>query len=177
MEDNMKLIRNAIRRIIRLVNPDVIFVDGFVSVKIWDANGILKVNRNLGKNIVTSVGKAVFAALSGNVGSIPAFTYLALGTSTQTPVIGDTALIAEITDTGLARVAATVTRTTTTVTNDTLQLVGNWTASGAKTIQEIGMLNNTLASGTSILGARKLTGALTTANADLVQFTYTIQFS
>ena len=91
-------------------------------------------------NLVTSAGKAQLTLLAGDASATP-FTYLAVGTSTTAPAVGQTTLVAEITDTGLARAAATVSRVTTTVTNDTLQLVYTWTASGSKTIEEVGVFN------------------------------------
>jgi len=91
---------------------------------------------------------------------LPAFSYLAVGTSSTAVAITDTTLNAEITDTGLARASATVSRVTTTVTNDTLQLTYTWTASGVKSIQEIGILN---AASTGILLSHALTGTITTA--------------
>lgn len=155
---------------------DGIKIIGRVHVK-HIRNGKIIFEKDLGKNLVTSVGKAAIAALVGNTGSVPAFTYLALGTSSTAAAIGDTALGAEITDTGLTRTSAAISRTTTTVTNDTLNLVVTFTSTGAKTVQEIGILNNTLASGTSILLARKLTGAITVANTDQIVATYTVQFT
>jgi len=125
------------------------------------------------KNIITNAGKAQIALLAGDASATP-FTYLALGTSATAVAATDTALIAEIVDTGLSRTTATVSRTTTSVTNDTLSLVYSWTATGAKTIQEVGILN---ASSTGTLLGRKLTGATTVANLDVLQVTYTIQFS
>lgn len=146
---------------------------GRVHLKITDKDGKVKIDKDLGENIITNAGKAQIALLAGDASAVP-FTYLELGTSSIAVAATDTTLGAAITDTGLARVAATVSRITTSVTNDTLSLVGNWTATGAKTIAEIGAFN---AASTGTMLAHKLTGATTTANGDLIQFTYTIQFS
>lgn len=125
-------------------------------------------------NIITSAGKAALAGLAGNVGSITAFSYLAVGTSSTAVSASDTTLTAEIVDTGLARISVTPTRITTTVTNDTLQLTYTWTASGSKTIQEAGILN---AASTGILLGHVLTGALSVGNGDILQGTYQVKFS
>ncbi len=119
-------------------------------------------------NLVTSAGKALLASLAGDASAVP-FTYLALGTSNTAPAIGQTTLIAEITDTGLARAAATVSRVTTTVTNDTLQLVYTWTASGTKTVEEVGVFN-AASSGTM------LSRALTTTRNFVANDTYIVTY-
>lgn len=147
-------------------------IKGNVHVKVVDKDGKVKLDKNLGSNIITNAGKAQIALLAGAAGT--AFTYLALGTSATAVAATDTTLGAEIVDTGLARVAATVSRITTSTTNDTLSMVGTWTASGAKTIAEIGQFN---ASSSGTMLGHKLTSTITTANGDNVQFTYTVQFS
>lgn len=146
---------------------------GKVYLKVWDKDGDLKVDRYEGENIITNAGKALIASLAGDATAVP-FTYLELGTSSTAVAATDTTLTAAITDTGLARVAATVSRTTTSVTNDTLQLVGSWTASGVKVILEIGSFN---AASTGTMLNHKVVSSLTTANGDVVQYTVTVQFS
>lgn len=128
----------------------------------WDVN-----------NLVTSAGKAQLALLAGDASATP-FTYLELGTSSTAVSVGQTALIAAITDTGLARAAATVSRVTTTVTNDTLQLVYTWTASGSKTIEEVGVFN-AASSGTML--SRALTTSRILVNNDTFIVTYKVAFA
>ena len=122
----------------------------------------------------TNAGFAQVAALVGSVDSPSGFTYLALGTDATAEVPANTALGAEITDTGLERAAATVTRVTTTVTNDTLQLLHEWTATGVKILREIGAFD--AASAGNML-ARKTYDAITTADTDHVKMTYKFPFS
>lgn len=122
----------------------------------------------------TNVGFALVAALVGDVGSPAAVTYLALGTGSTGEVAANTALEAETTTAGLARAAATVTRVTTTVANDTLQLLKEWTATGVILLREIGAFN---ASSNGILLARKTYALITTANTDHVKMTYKFPFS
>lgn len=140
---------------------------------LWRKRDKLKSDTGFQKNLITNVGRAAFIGLIGNVGSVAAFGWLALGTSTTAATAADTTLGAEIVDAGLARVAASVSRITTTQTNDTLQLTTTFTATGSKTIGEIGFFN--AASG-GIMGGRKVpTVATTVANTDQLVGTYTIQ--
>ncbi len=78
-------------------------------------------------------------------------THIAVGTDDTAFAAADTTLGTEITTGGLARVAATVTRVTTSTTNDTVQLVTTFTVTGTNTIKEVGILN---ASSTGDLGGR-----------------------
>lgn len=124
-------------------------------------------------NLITSAGKALLASLAGDASANP-FTYLAVGTSSTAVAIGNTALGAEIIDTGLARAAGTVSRTTTTVTNDTLSVVYEWTASGTKIIEEIGVFN---ASSSGTMLSRALTTTKTINNGEKFNATYTCAFA
>lgn len=125
-------------------------------------------------NITTNAGKAAIAGLIGNTGAVTAFGYLAVGTSSTAVAATDTTLGAEITDTGLARAASTNSRTTTSVTNDTLSMTYTWTASGSKTVKEIGYFN---ASSGGTMGGHSLTGDRILTNGDQLVGTYTVQIS
>lgn len=126
------------------------------------------------RNTITNTGLAEIANLVGNVSTPVAFTYLAVGIGTTPAAAGNTTLESEITDTGLGRSAATVTRQTTSVTNDTLQLVKQWTATGVKAITECGAFN---ASSAGIMLGRQVFAAINTVNGDTVQITYKFIFS
>ena len=139
-----------------------------------DKLGNLKWNTGWFSNGITNAGFAELANLAGNVSSPTAFTYLAVGTSTTAFAASQTALQAEITDTGLARAAASVTIQTTTVTNDTLQLVHTWTATGSKTVEEVGIFN-AASSGTMLGRALTTTKALT--EDDTLAITYQVVFA
>lgn len=123
-------------------------------------------------NKQTNASLAVISGLVGNTGSQTAFGWLALGTSTTAVSAAHTALQAEITDTGLARAASTNSRTTTTQTNDTLSMTASWTASGSKSIEEIGIFN---ASSNGTMLARALTGTKAVTNGTTVTAVYTWQ--
>ncbi len=94
-------------------------------------------------SIVPNEGLAEIAGLCVDSGSPSAFQVLAVGSGDATPAVGDSALAAEITDSGLARSAATITLVTTSTSNDTGQLYKQWTVSATKTIKEIGFTNKT----------------------------------
>lgn len=136
-------------------------------------NGITIAERQV-DNTITNAGLAEIANLAGNVSTPAAFTYLALGIGTSAAAATDTQLQSEITDTGLARNAATVSRVTTTQTNDTLQLTYTWTASGAKAVTEVGAFN---APSTGTLLGRQVFSAINTANADTLAITYKFKFA
>ncbi len=100
---------------------------------------------------IPDIGLAEMANLwAGDSTPLP-MTHIAVGTGDTASAAADTTLETEITDSGLARVAATVTRETTSTTNDTVQMVTTFTVTGTKTIKEVGILN---ASSTGDLGGR-----------------------
>jgi len=123
-------------------------------------------------NTITSAGKAQLALLAGDASAVP-FTFLALGLSSTAPAVGQTALVSEITDTGLERKAATVSRVTTTVTNDTLNLYASWTATGNITVEEIGIFNDAT---TGTMLGRALTSARVLVSGEKIEPTYEIIF-
>ena len=88
-------------------------------------------------DLITNVGKAQGAGLLNGVVTSP-FTYLAIGIGTAAPAVTDTALASEISTGGGARAAATCTRVTTTVTNDTAQLYKEWTFTASFAVTECG---------------------------------------
>lgn len=125
-------------------------------------------------NLVTSAGKAAIASRFNGAGSEAAFTYIALGTGTTAAAVGNTTLETEITDSGLTRQSATVSRTTTTVTNDTARLTYTWTASGSKAVTESGCLN---AASSGVLANRQVFSAVNLVNGNSFQATHDFAFS
>lgn len=144
---------------------------GKVKLEIDRANGTYEVFEFY--NLVTSAGKAQLALLAGDASATP-FTFPAVGTSNTAPAVGQTALTAEITTLGLQRAAATVSRVTTNVTNDTLQLVKVWTATGAVTVEEIGIFN---AASSGVMLGRALTGTKALSTNDTLTATYQVVFA
>lgn len=124
-------------------------------------------------NTVTDAGKAQVALLAGDAAATP-FTYLAVGTSNTNPQADQTTLGAEITTNGLERAAATVSRVTTTVTNDTLQLVKTFTATGSHTVEEAGIFN---ASSAGTMLGRALTSTKTLISGETITVTYKVKMA
>lgn len=151
---------------------ETIKVKGRVDFKIIRRNG--EVEKWSIDNLIVSAGKAAIAGLVGNTGAITAFSYLAVGSSNTAVSIGQTALQAEISTNGLTRASASVSRTTTTVTNDTLTLIKSFSVSGSSTVEEIGVFNDPSA---GIMLGRALTGSKSVVNGDTFLCTYNIIFS
>jgi hypothetical protein len=151
---------------------DTIKLKGTYHFQIKDTKGNVRDSWTV-DNLVTSAGKAQVALLVGDASATP-FTYLAVGTSSTAVSVGQTALQAEITDTGLARAAGTVSRTTTSVTNDTYNITYTWTASGSKTVEEVGVFN---ASSAGTMLSRALSGTKTMSNGEQLIGLYTLQIS
>ncbi len=148
-------------------------IRGQIKLECHDKFGNLKWNTGWIANGITNAGKAQIALLAGDASATP-FTYLEVGTSSTAFGASQTALQAAITDTGLARAAATVSRITTTATNDTLQLVYAWTATGSKTVEEIGVFN---AASTGTMLGRALTTSKAVTNEDVLTGTYQVIFA
>lgn len=146
-----------------------------VNYKAWDKDGNLKFDTTE-DNLVVNTGKGEIINLLGNVSSPVAFTYLANGSDATAASAAQTALIAENPNTnGAGRAAATVSRTTTTFTNDTLQLSKTWTITGGVTVNEVGIFNANTA---GIMLARQVTSATKNlVNGDSFQVIYKIIIS
>lgn len=125
------------------------------------------------KNTIVNGSFAIFSARAGGI-SATQFTYLALGETATAPAATQSALTLEISTSGLARAAAAVTQVTTTQPNDTLQLAYTWTASGSKTVEEVGVFN---ASSGGVMAARGLTTTKSLVTNDQLSVTYKIKFA
>ena len=156
------------------MNKSGLNIIGQIRLQCHDKEGNLRWDTGFIKNTITNAGKAEVAGLVGNSGSPTAFTYLAVGTDNTAPAATQTALQAEITDSGLERASATVSLETTTVTDDTLQLQKVWTATGSKTVEEIGIFND--ASAGTMLG-RALTTSKAVTSGETLTGTYQVIFA
>ena len=143
---------------------------GTYKFQIRDVNGNVRDTFEV-KNLVTTVGFAQLALLAGDASAVP-FTYLAVGTSSTAPAVGNTTLVAETTTNGLERVAGTVSRVTTTGTNDTYQVTTTWTATGSVIVEEVGVFN--AGSGGTML-SRALTTTKEVSNGETLTGTYQLQ--
>lgn len=119
---------------------------------------------------VTNAGKAVIAGLSVNSGSPTAFGYLGWGTGTTAFSAAQTDLI-----TPGERAAATVSLTTTTVTNDTAQLTYSFSITGTNTISEVGIFN--AASSGTMWCRTVLSPYKSVVNGDTYSLTYKVAFA
>ena len=144
---------------------------GIVNYRAIDKDGNLKFDTTE-ENLIVNTGLAEVTNLLGNVSTPVAFTFLANGSSTTAASATQTALVAENSATGSARAAATVTRQTTTVANDTLQLVKAWSITGNITVNEVGVFNNAT---TGTMLCRQVTSATKNlVNGDTFTVTYKI---
>jgi hypothetical protein len=121
-------------------------------------------------NLITNVGHAAAAGRLSGQGSYSTFVNLAIGTGVAAAAVTDTALGTEITTNGGGRGAATATLVTTTVTNDTVQLVKTWTFTGTFAITEEGILDNATSGGNLL--ARQVFAAQNVASGDSFQITH-----
>jgi len=151
---------------------DTLKLKGTYDFEIRDVNGNIKDKWTV-DNAVMTVGFAQLALLCGDASAVP-FTYLAVGTSTTAVAINQTTLVAETTTNGLERAAGTVSRITTTGTNDTYKITYTWTASGSVTVEEVGVFNAASA-GTMLSRALTTTKAVTTG--ETLTGTYTLKFA
>lgn len=102
-----------------------------------------------------------------------AFPYIALGSGNTAFSGTQTTLISELTSNGLGRKAATVTRLTTTRTNDTIQFYGSWTCTGGTNyVNEVGIFTS---SSGGIMGSRDVTASTRTLQSGYT-ITETIQW-
>lgn len=151
---------------------DKLKVKGLINLKVY-RDGKLIDERKV-KNTITNAGLGETTNLMGNVATPAYFTYLAVGIGTTAATAANTALESEIVDSGLVRAGATVTQETTTVANDTLQLMKSWTVTAAKAVTECGILN--AASVGDLLG-RQVFAAINVTSGDTLQVTYQVALS
>ena len=145
---------------------------GTYNFEIKDVNGKIRDTFEV-KNLVTTVGFAQLALLAGDATAVP-FTYLAVGTSSTAVDISDTTLNAETKTNGLERVAGTVSRVTTTGTNDTYKITTTWTATGSVSVEEVGVFN--AASGGTVL-SHALTGTKAVTSGETLTGEYLLEMA
>lgn len=122
-------------------------------------------------NLVTNAGKAAVAGLIIATGFTDAFDYIEVGTGTTAAALTDTTLETAITDSGLQRALATLSRVTTDVTNDTAQLTITFSVTGTKAVTESGVFS---ASSAGTMLARQVFSAINVVNTDSLQITWKI---
>lgn len=122
-------------------------------------------------NLITTAGVSGIAARINGSGSPAAYTYIALGLGTTAAADANTQLESEITTSGGARAAASVSLVTTDTAGDTAQLQNtfNFTTGGTFAITESGVLNS---ASTGTLLARQVFSAINVASGDSLQVTW-----
>lgn len=134
------------------------------------------------KNLVTDAGKAAVASRINGAGGAAAFTAIGQGTGTTSAAAGDTTLQTEVKADGtaasgvhaLTTASVTASRVTTTVTNDTAQLVGTVSETATIAVTESGVFN---ADTNGTLLCRQTFTAVNVVNGDSLQFTWKIKAS
>ncbi len=129
--------------------------------------------------VLTNAGRAeITSALKATGYTEP--VYIGWGTAAGTAAATDTTLFTErdvdLTATSGTRTTGPSSRVTTSVTNDSWQLVGTRTATGSGTVTNAGCFNNaTIASGTMFIKG-DFTG-IGLASGDSIAFTIKLQFT
>jgi hypothetical protein len=121
--------------------------------------------------VVTNAGRDIVTNRLKGSGTEP--VNIGWGTSAGTAAVADTTLFGEklvdlSTSAGTDHTVGTSTRQTTTVTNDTYQVIGTRTATGAGTVTNAGLFD--AASGGNLFLKGDFTG-IGLSSADSIQFT------
>ena len=128
-------------------------------------------HKKLVSNLVTDTGRAGVASRINGSGAEAAFTYIAVGTGTTAANVTDTALETELAADGLSRAAASVSRVTTDVTDDSARMTVTFSVTGTQAVTESGVLN---AASSGVLLARQVFTAVNVVNGDSLAVTWTI---
>ncbi len=129
----------------------------------------------LAPNKIVDAGLALAAACMNGSGSPTVATAIAVGTGTNAVAHGDTALQTESTLHGLARGAASVSLTTTNVSNDTSTWIKSFSVTGTDAPTESGVFNNNSSGGTML--TRQTFTAISVGNGDTLQITWKIAWT
>lgn len=132
------------------------------------------------KNGITDAGRAAVASRINGSGGAAAFTAIGQGTGTTAYNAADTTLQTEVKADGtaasgvhaLATASVTASRVTTTVTNDTAQLVGTVSETATIAVTESGVFN---ADTNGTLLCRQTFTAVNVVNGDSLQFTWKVK--
>lgn len=135
-------------------------------------------NVKLHSNLITDAGRAAVASRINGNGGEAVFASIGQGTGVTAANVADTTLGTEVTANGGAAsgvhvvAAATATRVTTTVTNDTAQFVGTVAETNTIAVTESGVFNATT-NGTLL--CRQVFTAVNVVNGDSLQFTWKVK--
>ena len=129
-------------------------------------------------NILVNGARAIESNLiTGLGGTAP--NYLSIGSGSTTAAAADTSLTNEYTTgtwTGYARVHVTTpTRTTTTLTNDTLNWSGSFTAGAAQSVFEAALYDSSTLGGGNLFIHSSFASAVGLANGDSITCNFSLQ--
>ena len=123
-------------------------------------------------NTTLNVGFSTISALAGSGITAPnKFSHIAVGLGSSTVAVTDTILGSEY-----LRAASTQSQTTTTVTNDTLTMIGSFSIDATKTINEAGIFNHATLNTGSML-ARTCFADISAISGDSINATWAVKFS
>ena len=138
---------------------------GKVSIKLYGPDGKLKQSEESANTVVTAGKNYLAAWLDDSSQSTPFMSYIAIGTGTTAPTVGDTALQTEVVrKQGVLSSATNVWQNTVTF--------GNGEGSGA--ITETGLFSEASA---GTMFARKTFSAINKASADNLVITWQVTFA
>lgn len=144
-----------------MLNKDFLTAKGALSIVVKDSNGDLKQELNV-TNLVVDTGLAYIASRMKDA-TATAMSHMAIGSGTNDPAAGDTAL-----QTQLGRVALT----STTVTNNSVAYVASFPAgTGTGAVTEAGIFN--ASSGGTML-CRTEFAVINKAAGDSMTITWTV---
>ena len=126
-------------------------------------------------NILVNGARAIETNLITGIGGT-APNYLAIGSGSTTAAAADTALTTEYTTgtwTGYARQHPTPTRSTTTLTSDTINWSSSWTAGATQAVFEAAVLD-ALTSGNLFIHS-SFAGAVNLSSGDSITLNYSLQ--
>lgn len=120
-------------------------------------------------DLIVNTGKAAMAGLLNGVITTP-FRYVAIGTLATSLSATDTALQGEV----ARKLADTIDRVTTSVTNDTARLIAEFTATANWNIVESGVFDS---SAGGVMLARQTRAVISLVTNDVLRVTWQIQVS
>jgi hypothetical protein len=162
---------HKVRRIARRVLPWLMIA--MLGASAAHAHGVGPEHAVPAATVITNAGQAIVTNRMISAGTEPKFVMW--GTGAGTSAVTDTTLFTETTDE--ARTTGTSSRVTTTVTNDTYQVVGTITvATAGKTITNVGLFDVVTGSSGNLYFKSDFTG-LALAIADSITFTIKVKFS
>lgn len=144
-------------------------IRGELNMVLRDSSGNIKDERSY-HNTITAKGKTIAAKLWGGI-SATAYNAMAIGIGTPSA----NALGSEITTNGGERKAIIPTSVKTTIDDDTVQFVGEFTFTGSFAITEEGIFNNSTSGGD--MGASTSFTAVNVVSGDTWTVTHKISFA